>query len=364
MLFVVPEELVTAGLQTPLPVATRVALSRLLQAHLDGHHLVVCHPRACRVIEQSPDFSIDERAAAARIRARFAEHGRLREVVGVHAEVVDWAIGEPQRVGQTWQLSTHWIAAEPLSATSLIAEDLNDISVLEGAAFDFRNRCRLFGLATKMTAAPGGGGNTSRVLDRIAVHEQRIALCIVDSDRECDGSKLGPTAQSCIEVDGPGVYEVKVTAGRSLENSLPWRLIDLVRQAAPLAPSVLLATLNAAREGSAKWANLKRGKRRFDIPRAKCEECIASLELLAEAMNITSDCCPTGCAASEFGACGKVIYQGYGGATLGDVGTFLKSSEGNTVRHERYLPSPGDEDWQDLGRLVFAYGLATMSRRI
>jgi hypothetical protein len=364
MLFVVDEAAFAANSAVPMPVATRVAVSRLLQAYLDGHHVVVMHPRACRAIEESHDFSADERAAAAKIRARFAEHGRLQNEVAVYAEVVDAAIAAPQRVGQVWRVSMHWIAAQPLQPTHLVAEDLNDISVLEGAAIDYRNVRRLFGLCARTTPMPGGGGNTGRVLKRVAVDDQRMAVCVVDSDRDCAVASAGHSASACLAIHGPGLYEVRLTDGRTLENSLPWRLLDLIRPHAPLAPSQLLSALEAVQLGAAKWANLKRGKRGYDLVRSSCAGCQQHHEAVAAGMGVPDDCCPGGCTAANFGMCTKEIYAGYGAPTLADIGRHLDQSADNTYRHLDYIPSRGEDEWMNLGRTVFEYGLGTMARRV
>jgi hypothetical protein len=142
----------------------RIAFARLLQAYLDGLHVLAFPPPLCAAIEANSDFSADERAAAKKARQKYAEHGGLCRHVSVFGRVVDGPPAlQPARAGQVWNIPLRWLANQPLHETQLVAEDLHDVNVLTAAAEDSLNNRRLFAFRVRVCAVPGGGANTSRV---------------------------------------------------------------------------------------------------------------------------------------------------------------------------------------------------------
>jgi hypothetical protein len=363
VLFVGDQGHCQALLRTPIPDYVRVAFARLMQAYLDGLHVVVLHPTLCLAIEESDAFSLDERAAARRARSKYADHGGLRSLVRDHAVLVDGEDWVPQRIGQSWQVPIRWIAARPLHATHLLAEDLRDTSVLEGAGEDYRCGGRFQAFRVRVAHVAGGGGNTHRTLQEVAIREQRPVLCVVDSDKEYPGARLGPTAQACTSVNGTGLYEVCVTGGRELENSIPWRLLDVVRDNLNPLPSNRLAALNACQPDAAMYTDLKRGYFGHDVTRLINDGTGEYWRVVQQGLVGDPDCCPGGCTAPRVGDCRHKVVEGLGNTTLADVERHLKDTVGQPLRRARYLPSPNGNEWEHLGRRVFEAGIGLPPRR-
>lgn len=352
-----------ALLEPQVPSVARAAFERLMQAYLDGLHVVAMSPELCRVIESSADFSVDARAAACKARNKYAEHGGLRDVLSTFAVIVD-AGTEPTRVGEHWEIPLQWIAQHPLQESQLLSEDLYDVELLVGAAEDHQYRSKLFALRIRLDRLQGGGGNAWRVLEN-SISASRHVLCIVDSDRECPGGPIGPTAANVLRVTGRSLYETRVTDGRELENVIPWKLLDERFPTARPAPSEFLAKLAAAHAEAPKFADLKRGCFGHDVTRLRGSQCGQFWFEIGESVRDQRRvCCATECAAANVGDCRDRLTVGLGNLALRTVAQWLKGTSLQPTRHASYLPSPGDTEWRTLGKKVFEFGLGMPPRRI
>ena len=259
-----------------------------------------------------------------------------------------------------------WLAGRPLYETQLIAEDLHDVNVLVGAAVDNLNDRYLSALRVRIGGVPGGGGNTHRAFADTAVVKQRISICFADSDKECPLANVGPTAEKCQEVAGPGLYDLQLTSGRSLENALPWSLLDQIRPDRIPSPRDALARVETATPGATRFVNLKRGVFAHDIHRLGYTACAGYWAATRRDMGrpSTPACCATGCKAAAVGSCSEKFIDGYGNSTLADAERWLESSSSNRARHSGYISSADSADWRALGKWVAEYGLGMPPRRL
>jgi len=359
MLFVVQECAIDA-LRAGQPHAP-IAFSRLLSNHADGHHVVLMDPKSCRAIEEDPGFSADDKATARNIRNRYADYGALPDLLASHVRVFGSG-GAPAKNGSVWDVPLRWISQNPLREALLHGEDLYDIAVFEAAAEDFLAEHRLHSFRVRAQAQPGGGGNTHRVLAQNAVVRQLISVCVVDSDRLSPSSGIGATAVPCLAVTGPGLYQVEVTDGRSLENSLPWRLIDIVKPTKVPLPSKELAVFQAAVPDAPRFLNFKKGINGYDMSRLTGGDAAYWAGAAAKISGASSCCNPT-CQAKDQPTCGYKPWSGFGGSLLGEAGQWLADSKG-PKRYLRYLPSPNDQDWRRIGAIVGAFSIGAGARRI
>ena len=363
MLFIAEAEHCPGIFESTIPNYIRVAFGRLLTAHLDGLHLLVAAPKICRIIESSSDFSHDDRAAAAKIRAKFVEYGSLPGNLNVFCKLVDDGTLTPRKEGQVWLVPFRWIAENPLRETQLVAEDLRDVQVLTGAAEDFKQKNHYRAFRVRIGAVPGGGGNTHRTFAQTALTEQRIAICIADSDKECPTASLGATASACMTISGAGLFDLRVTQGRTLENALPWRLLDAIRPNKPPQPSFEMANIERAHPAASKFLNVKRGIYGHDLNRLNGTQSGQFWDATRIGLGKEIKCCAAGCKADKLGNCSTIIAPGFGNSTLADAQAYIENTKHKTNRHEDYLPSPGAEEWLDLGRWVFEFGLSSSARR-
>ena len=361
MLVVVPkplegeiEQLCTNG---PLPALR--GITNLLQAHADGRHIVVAPPSLCRFWEACGRLSEEQRAIATKIRLRYSELAALQQILALHAQIaLDGAT--PTFTDPVWTIPLSWIAANDLSETHLVCEDLYDCTISHEAARDYLAFSSLSKLQLRLDHTAGGGGNTHRVLRREALISQKICVCVVDSDRDepSTTATLGPTAQNCLQVLGQGVYEVLMTKGRELENHLPSRLVDKIR---PLwrgqVPSAAYTQLENAYQGITLYADLKAGLKRKNV------EGLGGLsrtywEGAMVALGQVVVCCAGACGAAHAGGCQHTVLEPLNTRLLRDAGEYLETNAHDLKRHRGYLPSPNEAFWKEMGKVVAAYGVS------
>ena len=183
---------------------------------------------------------------------------------------------------------------------------------------------------------------------------------------ECPAAPVGHTAAKCQAVTGSGLYDVRVTAGRSLENALPWRLLDRLRPQSTPLPSATLTQLEAATAYASRFANFKRGMFGHDIQRLGQTPCAVfwSAARIGLGRPPTPACCASGWVVAHVGSCSEHFVAGYGTSTLADAEVWLGASSGSTARHVDYISSPDAAEWQDLGKWVAEYGLGMPPRRL
>ncbi|MEB0111570.1 hypothetical protein QN397_09415 [Variovorax sp. RTB1] len=362
MLFVLNEEASKLAEEQTAVQATRVAVSRLLNTYADGHHVVLMERSACRAIEESPNFSIEQRGAAQKIRTRYADYGSLPRLLTHYCVVT--AVGTvPTRAVHGWDVPLIWLTANPVSRACLLCEDLHDTHVFLAAGADYLNEKKLGAFELHADHMGGGGGNTHRALQQ-AIVGRKICFCVVDSDIKGPTEGPGPTASPCTTVTGSSVFEVKLTAGRMIENSLPWRLIDRVRQNMPVVPSEDLARMEVVYPRVSEFLSLKKGVSGYDIKGMANAATKVFWTSAAAALVGTPICCPAGvCQAHAEANCSYKPHRGFGGSLLADVATWLKENDQPT-RSRHYLPSPNDSDWRAIGSAVAAIFLGLQPRRL
>jgi hypothetical protein len=362
MLFVIPDD-VAAQLGTDSAShVLRAALSRLLASFNDGYHVVIMSPQACREVEKSLYFSEAERAAAKSIRNRHADFGSLAARVQLYG-IVTASGDNPARQGNEWLVPLRWLANHPLGLVELISEDLHDTNVLKGAACDHLEREGLRAFRIQLHQVPGGGINTGRTLMNAAVVDQRICVCVVDSDRTHPASNVGATAQACLNISGDGVFEVVVTNGRSIENLLPWRLIDLFFSDVSPSPSATLLSMRQRSPFSTSFLNFKSGICGHEFLKSGPQACDIYWKEVGAATVGEPACCPSICNADKAASCQHTIHSGFGRPLLGKVSDWINENLA-FGRANKYLPSPNDSDWRQIGQLIGAYALGVNPRRI
>ncbi len=360
MLIVLSDDVALQLLEQHLQQNIVATVTRLLSNYADGHHIILLAPRYCKAIEQRADiFSNAERASAAKIRARHADYGDLVNHVRTKAIIVS-AGNAPQFIANDWHVPVEWIAANPLTKSHLVCEDLYDISVMRAAGEDHLRTINLNSFVIQASPLSGGGNNTHRVLADAALVEQKICLCIVDSDKTSPTSNLGNTAAQCTNVLGDGLYMVVMTNGRSIENSIPWRLINRARR-----PDSTDSLVHLERNSPTATAHLdfKGGFRGHDLKGLPDQRCVTYWTAASVASIGPAVCCATSCQAVDHPNCTYRLHEGFGRTLLKDVGDWLQSNQ-QPRRHEQYIPSPNHDDWHRLGGIVADYALGIRPMRI
>lgn len=362
MLFIISKE---AGAMLLAPLISRqtiTAYSRLLDSYSDGHHVVIIEPNLCRIVESGSIFSTEQKATAKRIRNKFAEYGGLPSRLVEYATVIVEGL-HPVKVASGWEVPLQWLAMNPLLKSAVLGEDLHDTLIFVAAAEDFLEISGLRSFSVRAAETAGGGKNTHRVLKNIAIRNQQICVCIVDSDRICPSSTPGPTAVPCMTPPSVSLHVVRLTDGRSLENALPWRLIDQVRESRNPAVSVDLARLKRSHLTGPMFLNFKKGISGFDIAKLNCAISKKYWTDVAEKAVGRQTCCSIPCDASASPLCKYKVHGGFGSSLLADVAMWLNDTK-PAARVKKYFPSPNSTEWTDIGRLIAIYTFGLPPRRI
>lgn len=363
MLFVLSDSAAALAAQKPLPRVFEVAMARLLEAYADGQHVVLIDRETCKLIERLGVFSAEQVGAAQRIRNRFADYGSLPSKLAKYCIVTNTG-AQPVQAAYGWDVPLHWLANNPLVRSCLLCEDLHDTAVFIAAGEDSLMREGLHAFELRADPVSGGGGNTHRVLQQVAINDQRLCVCVVDSDKKAPTEGPGATATPCAAVSAPGLYLVMLTDSRMIENAIPWRLIDKVRSSRVPLPSTELTSADQKYAQTSQYLNLKRGICGFEISQLTPNTSKAFWQSAAACLSGPPTCCPNGaCTAAQESACKYRVHRGYGGSLMSDVAAWLSANR-NPLRSRQYLPSPNDADWKFIGATVAALTLGLGKRRI
>jgi hypothetical protein len=364
MLIIVPEDIESSvkKLCDSEPVERLRGLTKLLHAHADGLHVVVIPPAICRIIEGCTRLSEEQRGVAKKIRSKFSELSQLQSILPTYGQI-SIKSNPPAFSSGVWDVPLDWIARHGLSQTHLVCEDLYDCQISHEAARDFLHANNLARLELSLDHTSGGGVNTHRIFKAEAIDAQKICLCVVDSDKSNPSADaaLGQTAQACLGISGNGIYELMISAGRELENELPVRLVDKLRNSwHGDRPSVNHAAFNAIHPNVWSFADLKTGLRRREIESMKGHD-KAHWQVCANTLpHSKSACCPAGCAIRKEDICKQIVIEPLGRTLLKEAVGYLKDDSRifSPKRFSEYIPSPNDAFWKDLGRRVAAYGVS------
>ena len=364
MLFVITDDVVNLLSLNPVQPHVARAFNRLLSSYSDGHHILLMEPKSCKIIENHTIFSAAEVAAAKRIRNKYAEYGNLPNKIQQYAKITPQGTS-PTAAKHGWDIPLIWLANNPLHISQLLGEDLYDANIFVSSGQDYLETNGLNAFVIRASLMPGGGGNTHRVLNQLAIVDQKICLCIVDSDKKSPTAVPGPTAQPCLNVSGQGLFNVVLTMGKTIENSIPWLLIDKIRKHNAVLPSLELANLEKLQISSSLYLNLKRGFCGHDFQGLSQSGCKLFWQTLAIAVAGNPICCAVGinCSAKNQGSCQYKVHSGYGNSLLSDIADWLKTNEAKG-RSRKYLPSPNSTDWIKIGQIVSSFTLGQQERRI
>lgn len=204
------------------------AIDYLAMANAEGNHRIVGSRRDLNAIASHPSIQDRTRAVLHRALTRAGLEGALPFRLPVYAQVVATGPNSPrsQNVGSQRQIvfPLRWFdSSERIQKTTLLGENLVDAEVLNcfgRAGISFLN---LGFLPCTFSNDHGGGGTTGKILQSHA-DQQKICLCVVDSDRIIPGGALGGTATGVQKFRNEQSFPligVAETVGRDLENSLP-----------------------------------------------------------------------------------------------------------------------------------------------
>lgn len=212
--------------------------SALMDADRSGRHLVVIDRSICSWAIKNVSLSGENSKHLVGLREQFATRGNITEYAHSFLKVVLGSRpvtinGDHFEIGHVEFTSGEYAT----SKTKMIVENLTTDSRL----YDY-----LLGVAISQTVVPGfavdfvlGGGDTTVTAFEAEVDKQRIAVCVVDTDRVSPCDNLGETARKVInshakrnlDITHPApayVGTVLETVGHELENYIPFSAVNLI----------------------------------------------------------------------------------------------------------------------------------------
>lgn len=204
--------------------------SDLLHADINGYHLIIMSRAVSRWLLDSVDLSGREKARLNSIHSKSSTRNGILSEASTFVEIVFKAqevgvVGNKFVIGVDAILRGRYLK----QPARLIVENANTdgdfykslMRVLSYSSSDF---------SVSMDVYNGGGGTTSDMF-KLNVNEGFVSVCIVDSDKSHEGSKLGDTAGSVLKVNetcSNNIGCVHVLRVRETENLIPYDIISSI----------------------------------------------------------------------------------------------------------------------------------------
>ena len=343
----------------------------LVFSAVEGSHRIVGRRKVLLELVQLDILEPRHKQALARAAGRVAQEGSLCSRVPVHGRVVANAqavvsVSNGDKREITFPLRWFDCTAR-IQPTTLLAEDLSDVGVLELMSRAGIVLSALGYLPFKAAGDPGGGNNIGRVLsDHIA--NNRLCLCIVDSDQVCPGGDFGSTAQTVAPYKNDTTYPlvgVLETSGRDLENSLPNSFYrNAYGQDARYVPlNNLLDALTGDQEHAVRLhLDIEKGLRLHDVRKYPANSSEATfwqskLNLVMSKVGIQTPNVPcltrSSCPHIKRSDCQCVIITGNHADILKDFLDHHKDSDGHMLC--QILDDSVCADWKRLGTAVASW---------
>jgi hypothetical protein len=272
MLFEIDDEAQALAAGTsPTSSRAREGLEILLRAHRDGLHIVYVD-RLLPELRVGHDLSDRGRATLREIEGRRPELAGLRRGLPVYARVS----GSSGYTIQTdsapvvHRIGIEWFQGDLGRAdrATLLCENKDDAEFWLMFSEGLLSR-KKWKVALRAHLRGGGGTTTDKELATL-LKEQRVVLCIVDSDKSHPGDGNGDTAKLVLAASekGQALYQACVLSSRELENAIPTALVSRFSEELDVATMDAVATLiEKSQHGAEEWysyVDLKLGLRGFD----------------------------------------------------------------------------------------------------
>lgn len=310
------------------------------------------------------------RAALTRLHSKFAELASLRGQIPFKMIVVPGA-GVVERSGSNWLAPIENLIGTQFSATELIAENTRDGQIFAMAAQHYRRREKINSLYISLGLTNGGGSEISRcAAERIANRASPI-IVVTDSDHDHPGCSAGENSRKCEHVITGSHWTVhhEILPCREVENFIPQNIFnDAVRWAMPDAGEQrkldAINDIDDRCDMAYKYADIKNGVSGYFA--SDQDPLIARREFWRSVVSQlgTNGCVNCeGCQCKTHGDCECQIFEGLGTYVADHVIAYC-----NNIAESRQLQraqtSKNFDDWMDVGRSVFYWGVAEAQLRV
>lgn len=220
------------------PEEAETLFTLLLDADRLGNHMIVINRTTCDWAHENLSLSGQNLHHLNRLKAEFSTRGNIRKYSKCHISVI---LGDSEislegcgfLIGHKKFINSEF----SIYKTRMIVENIENDSEL----YNF-----MFRVAIKQTNVPGtavdfvsGGGSTTSAVFENEINKNRVAICIVDTDKNSPCDNLGSTAKKVLNLHkkrnleknnsySPYIGIATTTVGQEIENYIPLKAVKQI----------------------------------------------------------------------------------------------------------------------------------------
>ncbi|MCA6503327.1 MAG: hypothetical protein ACK5U6_14245 [Pseudanabaena sp.] len=217
---------------------TILALEYLATAHREGKHIIAGNRNTLETIVASDNIDDKTKAVYNRLISNATELWNIRKKLSAYIEVI-----EKEGSTNIDKSSGKNIIRFPISffrdsynlqKTFLLCESLNDGKFYKFVGIAYTHEINAIKILIELDNLSLSGGNASAIYEEKAKakpDEQRLALCILDSDKVAPNCSRGSTANGVIAKHAnysPAFMSYYILESREVENILPFKFIEKI----------------------------------------------------------------------------------------------------------------------------------------
>lgn len=302
-----------------------------------------------------------------KIKNRLSEYSSLRDIIESKIIIIDsYNDVEIDEYG-FWKLPLNVLENNPVTTCALLAENLSDADIYLIAAEHYKKYKKINGLVTSLTPIGGGGNQIYPAFMRFVERKEGFCLSITDTDRDYPLAESNDTSKNCkiLAEERRWIAAHMDVPARELENILPINLVedaifedrgavDLHRRFEKIKEKV------AGNPVALLYCDLKMGtKFSWSSNLHGNEEKERFWKTFLDSKNPPL----TGCGNNCGDQCECLMIDSLGERV---ADKFLDFCRKNSIQkqYERMKTSSNADQWLEIGRAVFNWGVATPRSRI
>ena len=190
-----------------------------------GHHFIFGSRSVLEFISLVSGLTIESKSVIEKCLKNYSTEASHLKSISQRVEIC-CVEQHPVKADGKWILPIEHLV-DGISPTVLLTENLTDAALYKHAAAHYSLDQKSH-LVFKVSCRGGGGSTTVDALKSIIEERREWVICVTDSDKSCPLSPLGAVANQCGEevANSQWVARHEIIKGRTLENILPFRLVD------------------------------------------------------------------------------------------------------------------------------------------
>lgn len=248
--------------------------------------------------------------------------------------------------------------------TILLSENLLDSKIYAHIADAYLAMNGLRGIKLDFEKRGGGGSTIADEYHEIQQNQERLCLCVVDSDKKTPNSTIGSTAKNVTAKDDSNILlcEVAIIEPRDIENLFPASVLrEIVQEASKLSMIEVLETIDSCPTNpDARYhLDIKKGITLGEVLHAPAQEEFHKYwKTILARHGFSKNCaCSVSANCNSPGECTCIIAEGLGDK-IAEVffDKFLNVSSSHKVIERVSTIEHLRSNWESIGRIIAAWG--------